>query len=167
MLEATVTDNVLRVEVSKSLGTWAMIFFFSCLFVFFVRNVALELSRDSLYYWVASVMCAVCAWLSVGESEVAVLDGKKKLVWLEKKLPLRNVVRLSLGSLSNVSGVRVETDSALVYLKRLYICFDNGQSFPVTDSFLDVRRGLIAGEGAGIADTRAAVKRFLAQQKER
>lgn len=164
MIRTRCEKNVLVIELGHSLGSKLLVGFFTCVFLFFVRNVTLELSRSAMYYWGTSAMSFVSAWLcAIGDKEKAVLDKDKDLVWLEKKLPLRSTIILSLGKLSEmVGGAGIETDPNLPHLQRLVLRFEE-KTFPVTDNFLDVRRGLM-GAGAGLKEAKDAVKSFLKQK---
>lgn len=152
------TGDVMVVQLSMSLGSKFLFLFYAFLALFLVRSVSFEWSRSSLYYWIAFIMSALSAWLSVGESEITVLDKSKNLVWQEKKLPLRRKIVLVLGKLSDSMGVKIESDAGHPHLRRLVIKFE-GKSFPLSDTFLDTRKGLFT-EGAGLEDVKSAVNRF-------
>jgi len=157
-----IKKNVMVIELVPSLGSRLLVVFFTCVFLFFVRHVTFEFwSRSALYYWGTSSMSFVCALLSfLGEEEKAVLDKDQDSVWLEKKLPFRSTIVLSLGKLSDlVDGAGIEIDPTLPHLQRLVLRFEE-KTFPVTDSFVDVRRGLMSS-GGGLKEAKAAVKNFL------
>lgn len=146
------------VELSKSLGTKLLVSFFSILAAYFVCFVSFELSRSSVYYWSAFLMSAASAWLSLGETEITVLDKSKNTAHQEKKLPLCRKLVLVLGNMSDVVCAKVESDPALSHLQRLVLKFED-KSFPLTDTFLDTRRGLMH-QGAGIEEVRRAINNF-------
>ncbi len=147
----------LHLEVARTFGTRCAVGVCACLALYFAWLLWLD---RSLYHLTLTALMALCAWLVHGESEEAVLDRSKNLIWLEKRVPFRRLMVMRLGPLSELQSARIETEPTNK-LQRLVLGFESGHRFPLSDAYLDTRAGVACEEGAGLKDAKDLIERLF------
>lgn len=167
-------DGVLRIEVARSWGTWAVVAVTGFLGLSMARAVIVSWSRGG---WVTvnleSALLMLLAWFIAyfsyrGEPEICFIDRKKKTIRLERYYPFRPVRIMVLPSLDELETVEIEEAPeklAKGRYKRISFEFSNGLTVPMTESYLDTARGLIVGanHAAGLDAALREIQKFIAE----
>lgn len=168
MLRLDHTGDKLVVRLAPSAGSYGVCVFCSLMAAYLLRLTVLSYDASAQYLWwsfnreslLGCLVCVAIALVSVmGEVECCVLDHKRDSVLLMRKLPFQSEQRYVLPPLHLVAGVTLETHEAKPHFERLVLEYKSGQSFPLTESYVDTRPGLLSS--ARLRERKKEIKAFL------
>ena len=136
--------------------------------LYLLRVTVLSYDASAQYLWwsfnreslIGCMVCVAIAVVSVlGETESCTLDKRRDSVVLKRKLPFQPERQLVLPPLSDVVGLSVEKQVSNPRFQRLLLEYESGQSFAITESYLDATPGLFSS--ARLKDRKREIKAFL------
>lgn len=184
MMNSFVKDNKLVVYIERSYGVLGMC---ACLLgllgyeSYFFLNKAIAAGRMDLWSiatWFFTLVMLVLLWQT---EETAYFDKNKSVIKLEKRyvpcqppkasvscsssLPL-SFIKVYVWPLEECDDVNVELEPTDPNFQRLVLSFESGRRYPLTDNFFMTKGSVFGKNGAGVMETKKAIRMYLKEGKK-